>query len=298
VRTWSLRAGLVETLPRAGFQVMKAHLLDETTLLVTGLRGESRVWDLAESPPTFRVLDEAADARRCTSLRAGKLAIAPLGELQIRDARTLEIELRVPLDVPESLVGVALSPDAARVVVGWGSGELQLLDARTGERLGACTLPDGLGHLDHDERGPLAASGPRVYRWSDPDAEPRAWIDLGSTIRCFEPSPDGALLAVGMEDRRILLLDARDLSTRAELRGHGGALNDLRWLPDGSRLVSCATDRTVRLWDPVTAEQVATLLGHAGNVYTLELSADGRDVYSCSNDETVRRWRGRTAVPR
>lgn len=69
---------------------------------------------------------------------------------------------------------------------------------------------------------------------------------FGATPRSLDLSPDDRLLAVGLEDGRALLIDARDGSTLASCATTGAAATVVRFTPDGEGLVVGQADGTLR----------------------------------------------------
>lgn len=59
--------------------------------------------------------------------------------------------------------------------------------------------------------------------------------------------PDAKLVAVGLEKRRILLIDTGSLEIVAELEGHKGAVENLAFSNDGRYLALESTDGMVRV---------------------------------------------------
>ncbi len=142
-------------------------------------------------------------------------------------------------------------------------------------------------------------------------------------------SPDGRMLAAGMYDGRILLIDVAhwhvreldhqqrniirvhfsrdgryllaginadygevlDLKTGKTLRlmNHEEAVCDVDLSPNGRRLVTASADGTVRLWDAATGAELAILKGHAGQVWSARFSMDGDSIISVGSDG-VRTW--------
>ncbi len=84
-------------------------------------------------------------------------------------------------------------------------------------------------------------------------------------------SPDGMLLAVGQEQRSILILDAATLGVRGTLYGHGDWVTSLAFSPDGKYLASSSRDDTTRIWDHARSAEVRVLMGGASS---LAFSAD------------------------
>jgi len=117
------------------------------------------------------------------------------------------------------------------------------------------------------------------------------------TVHAVVFSPDGHLLASGLEDARIQLWDSttgqqlRTLTPDATFWSEmTGPVHAVVFSPDGRLLASAGGDDTVRLWDPATGRHERTLTGHARGIWGVVFSPDGRLLASASDDKTVRLW--------
>ena len=97
-------------------------------------------------------------------------------------------------------------------------------------------------------------------------------------------------VAVGSEDRDILIFDAITGSQIAILPGHTDAVRSLTFSSDGISLVSGSHDKTVKLWDVQTGGVIKTFHGHTGWVYSVSISADCTIIASGSEDRAVHLW--------
>ncbi len=88
-------------------------------------------------------------------------------------------------------------------------------------------------------------------------------------------SPDGAILATGGVDGRIILWDVKSLNPLAVLYGHEGPVDCLAFSPDGRTLFSGGDDWLVHIWDLETQAELVTLRGHSGALRKMRLSRDG-----------------------
>lgn len=60
-------------------------------------------------------------------------------------------------------------------------------------------------------------------------------------------SPDGTLLAIATDNRKLRIVGIDDLRTIQDLYV-GAELMDVAFSPDGTKLASSCTDGTVRVW--------------------------------------------------
>jgi hypothetical protein len=117
------------------------------------------------------------------------------------------------------------------------------------------------------------------------------------TVHAVAFSPDGHLLATGLEDAGTQLWDSttghqlRTLHPDATFWSEmTGPVHAVAFSPDGRLLATVGGDETVRLWDPATGQHRRTLTGHARGIWGVAFSPDGRLLASASDDKTVWLW--------
>lgn len=103
-------------------------------------------------------------------------------------------------------------------------------------------------------------------------------------------SPDGQVIAAGLNNGAIELWNIESRELIHSLTGHYDALRDLAFSPDGQILVSASLDDTLRVWDVETGELLRVLEGHTAPVISLAISPDGSKILSASTDKTLRLW--------
>ncbi len=70
----------------------------------------------------------------------------------------------------------------------------------------------------------------------------------GRTLCGLAFSPDKKLLALGSEDKVVVIWDLAGKRELARLRGHADAVGPMAFLPDGHTLVTAGYDGTLKLW--------------------------------------------------
>lgn len=108
--------------------------------------------------------------------------------------------------------------------------------------------------------------------------------------RTLAISPDGSMLAVGLQNGDIQLYSLSDGEFLLTLSGHKDWIRCLAFSPDGRKLASGAFDATARLWDITSGELDHIFSGHQSSVLGLAFSPDGATLATGSVDKTVRLW--------
>jgi serine/threonine protein kinase/WD40 repeat protein len=278
-----------------GFRNAAPHFAltpDDRSLVTASEDGELAVWDLRSGQKTRTLPIE-------TGLHA--LALSP-------DGRTAAVGIDGGIqlvDLPSGTVQTATG--------GFGGRPTWLLFSRDGDTVvstnldGTVTLWDVgsaapretlRGHSESVQQPVFSPDGKTLYTVSH-DGSAIAWdmtgerglgrsfrftTDRKSRIAALaleghpgEFSPDGQLIAVGLQGRGIALRDAHDLTRVGLLLGTGGEVKSLAFSPDGRTLATSALGGVVTVWDVGSRSR---LLHESDEDITgwvsLDISPDGR----------------------
>jgi len=182
------------------------------------------------------------------------------------------------------------------VVSGQSDGKIRVWDLSSGSLLGHAGPPRGdrrhfctglVWAFDH-----LLSSHHSLDSLIMWDLETTAAIDSTfkgheSDIYCLHTDGLSHQFVSGSKDHTVRLWDSRGLHKSHVLRGHTGAVLDVKL--HGNRIVSCSMDKTVKVWDSRRAEEpITSLVGHGAAVHCVDF-VDAL-IVSGSVDTSLRLW--------
>jgi DNA-binding SARP family transcriptional activator/WD40 repeat protein len=258
------------------------------------------------------------------------LATSPDGsELAVRvgastvgvfSTRTLERRASFRVDTADGITGLAWSPTAPVVAVAGHAGFVQLWNVAGTPRPAQTMLglhavlgrPEAIQALAFSPDGSLLAASDRNETHPTPDlpALPAAFLatwrtDTGTLVgapRELEVgagagrsdqlafSPDGSLLAAGVPDGRVLVLDTASGATTQTLSPPSGA-TALAFAANGTLATGTAAG-TVDLWNPATGQALApALIAASAPITSLAFEPGGRRFVTAGyQDGSVKLW--------
>jgi WD40 repeat protein len=198
------------------------------------------------------------------------------GKNQLVDPRQL-----APKGSSDPIEQLAWSGDGRRLAGLTSEGAVVIWDAKTGGLLRRVEGKAKWVCLDRD--GQRLAIG---HQWGPASL---AEVETGRQIRAFDPvprqgaerpiafSPDGKLLALGVDDSSAMIVDAATGKDLRRLAGHQGFVTAISWDASGERLATGGGDGMIYFWDVASAKQTASL-NVAGRVLGLQWRQDGRQI--------------------
>ena len=182
-----------------------------------------------------------------------RLAVASSIGIWIYDAANFEMEELFADQTAQVQVIEYTINGSALVSGGYFGGELQLLDASTGERI------PGFG------------------------ADVR-------TVNRLALSPDGSMLAIGSVSHGLELRDAKTGAFLRSLKGHTSEITYLSFSSDGSMLVSSSHDRSVRIWNTQTGDELRAFVGDEYGIARLAFNPRDSSLVIARIDHVLEFW--------
>ncbi|MCL4254434.1 MAG: TIR domain-containing protein, partial [Anaerolineae bacterium] len=109
-------------------------------------------------------------------------------------------------------------------------------------------------------------------------------------VRAVTFSPDGAFIASGGADGRIVIWNVENLTQQARWDAHTDGVNTLIFDKDGRFLLSGGENGQIILWNPLTGDLIQNYSGHGGAVNSLAFNNDGTLFASGSDDDRIGVW--------
>ncbi|KAF7978013.1 hypothetical protein HWV62_1877 [Athelia sp. TMB] len=211
-----------------------------------------RMWDTRTGQETMSPLQSHTDLV-CSvdfSRDGSRIVSASRHEIIVWNALTGQ-ETLSPITGNDFLSAV-FSPDASKIVVGMGNGDISLWDVLEVQ----------------------------------PEAQPPQGHEMA--VRCAAISQDGTMIVSGSPDNTIRLWDTlTGKQNLPPLRVPEGKVMYVAFSPDGSRVVS-VSDTSIKVWDTLTGQEVLPpLLPLAPGIGEIFFSPDGSKIISHSKTDIL-----------
>jgi cytochrome c len=297
--------------------------------IVTGSFDESVIrWNTATGSATAVLRGHAGSVNAAVILEDGRLATAGQdGRILLWGADGAQQASLEGHGAP--IASLALSPDGTRIVsASWdqtvriwplGGGKPRILEGHAGNVNAAAFMPDGRvvsAGYDGTLRIWPESGAPVVVNFAIPfstlavapggeilsasvDGKIRFFttggalsgeLDSGGKpVVTLSITKDGARVAAGTIDGRIVLIERASRRIITEVTGAGSPLWSLAFLPDGSQILSGSADRAVRRWNGLTGAPLSKDFALARDDIPSELKDDrGAQVFrACAACHTV-----------
>ena len=140
----------------------------------------------------------------------------------------------------------------------------------------------------------VVASSSGIWLYDVVTCRPLVLLPSERAVHSMVFSPDGTLLASGLDNGRIELWEVETVTKVAEFEGHRGRVTSVVFSPDGTLLASGSWSQIIKLWDVAKREEVGTWEVERNNNFvhaiSVVFSPDGTTLVSGFQDGTIRLW--------
>lgn len=203
----------------------------------------------------------------------------------------------VSMPNPERLVfDLALSPNGEQLAIGFEDSSFRIWDVTNASIL--YDLPKHTGSVNalaYNSDGTQLVSGGEDFKavlWDVTTSPPTPIYTqfFPAEVRAAAFSPDDKLIALGVHNGTVSLLDAATGDSFLTLRGHTASPSAIAFSANGSLIATASLDGTAKVWDVRTGSELLTLSGHSNQVMSIAFSPDGGRLATASRDGTARLW--------
>jgi WD40 repeat protein/uncharacterized caspase-like protein len=200
-----------------------------------------------------------------------------------------------------TVTSVAFSPDGKLLAAADLENTVKLWDVSSGKvtrtlvKRAGVIEPDGsINSLAFSPDGKtLVSAGYRsIQLWDIATGQARTLEKFDIISYSFALSPDGKVVAAGLQDSTIKLWEVatgRELHT---LSGHVDMITSVAFSPDGQTLASGGffNDKSIRLWDVTTGQLIRVLYGATTGVSSIAFSPNGETLVSTGDVNNGINW--------
>ena len=268
---------------------------DGKWLMAGAWNGSLKLFDVKARRESATLAAHKNQLRSCSFSRNGALALSCSSEMiQLWDATPDGLaHRRTWRDRKASFQSCALLPDGARMVVGYGNGEIELWTVKGDRRvrvgtqadLAFCSVsPDGRQLVSSSSDGSLKVWDVARRR------EIRTLAGHAGAVESCYFSPDGRRIVSSSWDRTIKVWSLRQPADPITLSGHTDQLQDACFTADGTKILSSGMDGTLRIWDATTRDALGMLVRPSANVAICSFSGNGQRLVSASHGRSAKVW--------
>lgn len=261
-------------------------------LLVAGLNGAVRLWDVARSALVRTLPADDGDNESVQISPDSRQVLVASG----KRARLFDLETGAEIHAfaDSGRVACATFSRDGHYVITAGS------DAHLWNRETGAEIRSFRGHSEALTDAALSPDGLLLLTSSN-DRTARLWdVASGRSIRqmahdapvdTVDFSPDGSKFLTAGHDRAVSVWDTATVTRLLTIPQHNTNIFKARFSPDGSLIVTSGYPLpAARLWDANTGKLVRELNGHSDWVMDFSFSANGALMFTASGDRTARIW--------
>ncbi|MBD2775287.1 WD40 repeat domain-containing protein [Iningainema tapete] len=278
----------------------------ETSLLASGSRGETKLWDLTKGE-LIGTLSEHPWIVSGIVDEVNSLAFSPDGYTLVSGGADSTIKLWHVgaldlIDILHKHNGmvrcVAFTSNGRMLATGGDDRTVMFWDLRLREVAFALSLDDTVAHsIAFSPDGRMVTGSYRKIKvWRVPEVglpQPQllhSFTAHSHIVRSLAISGDGKILVSASRDKTIKIWRLETGELIHSLKGHRDEVFAIAMSPDGQIIASGSADKTIKLWHVETGELLATFTGHTHTVTALAFTVSGEILVSGSLDKTIKIW--------
>ena len=117
----------------------------------------------------------------------------------------------------------------------------------------------------------------------------RLHLSYNETVTTAVYTFDGEMLAIGLANGNVYLIDKQQGETLNVFQAHEGAIRSIVFSPQGDKILTSSDDNTAKLWS-LLGQELTLFKGHQAVVISAIFNPLGDKVLTASDDNTARFW--------
>ncbi len=225
---------------------------DAETIVSGGLDKSVRLWNASTGTEIakFENLPNAVHSLAISS-DGTTLAAAVENEVFYWNLRNLR-EPHLLYGHQRVISGLAFVPGKLELVTFANDKSVRIWDLTRKKQV--ANMPGPVGHcyglaMSADGKTVACVGGGRIHLYDIENRKALTPIEPNAHILCGAAfSPDGQILAIGSQDKVIVIWDLKRQKEISRLNGHDYAVGQMAILPDNLTLITASHDSTIKLW--------------------------------------------------
>jgi WD40 repeat protein len=265
-------------------------------------------WDLTEGPKKLTLIQRLNENDNRLDSPVKRVVFMPDGKLYCYcggstnfvfdwDSQAGKVSTSAPTNYPNNPFFFQ-SPDNKACLWGWGPPAFGKIIHFPGTSVTVTNLADGdrihFAIFNHANTRLVARTASFNLLFIDATSGKFIRVSKVTDVQPIQAEfhPNDSQLAMASQFGRLFLCEFKDddISIRAEITAHEGAITALKYSPDGKRILTSGSDGNAKLWDSQDGKLLQVLTGHTKPIVSACFSPDGRDVLTASKDCTARLW--------
>ena len=295
-KVWDLSGRLLFSFEKLGsFSPLEENILsasfspDDRRVMTLNWGGKLTIWNAISGEPLIAG-DASQEPLRLAffSGDGSRIVTTSLYAFQVWNPRDRSL-LKTFESKDVAVMNLFFTPDARRMAVATGDGNVVLWDSATGKAI--ATFPGTEGHFSSDGQRVLVTAnnnGATIYDTAN-GSSILSFGDRDARVFAAALSPDGRRAVTISTDKTAKVWDVTKGKALFTLKQDA----ELGWRAvfssDGERIVTVERD-VVRIWNANNGKLLTSLIGHSFAVLHVEFSRDGQRIVTAGGDGLAKVW--------